>query len=342
MILGAHIVVSSLQKRTSSKAKQQKQLASRRDSARSTSRASRTTVPSARDWLGVSPGADDRPRAPRSSDGAAATATGPSPPLPLPSGRDTGSAQRLDELRAGINEVAGTLAPTRLSNGDPTAALFSLASGFDEEQKRHLLRVIDELDNENQTLLRQLTMARDAAMQSVQQVSTTAVASPSVASVTSLPQPHVPVMSEAEQRAQAAAALATIEEELAESMMAGVRLRSPVPHATIAPLAAATASVAAELRAYANDTILGPVSGCLVPCSKTSIYLIHLFLQGGSTSTSGWPSASRNDSITNELRNLAVGLRMEPAVVFGDVGITRATGPPVPTSTIPDEESHLI
>lgn len=175
-------------------------------------------------------------------------------------GWDAGSEQRLDELRGGINEIASSLQPTRLSNGDPTAALFSLASGFDEEQKRYLLRVIDELDTENQTLLHQLTEVRDTAVHAANQTITGADYSTATAPPTPMKSSPVSIaVSEVNERQQAARELATIEEELAEAARTGVRLRNPIPQTNLGPLAAATADLATKFGAFSNGTSLGQV-----------------------------------------------------------------------------------
>ena len=60
-------------------------------------------------------------------------ATAHNPPLPL--GHDSGSDRRLEHMQSGINRLAASMEPTRLATGDPTAALYALASGFDADQK---------------------------------------------------------------------------------------------------------------------------------------------------------------------------------------------------------------
>lgn len=76
-------------------------------------------------------------------DGSAGAASPHGPPLPL--GTDRGSSRRLEHMQNGIERLAASMEPTRLANGDPTAALYSLASGFDAEQKQCVIPFSNEI-----------------------------------------------------------------------------------------------------------------------------------------------------------------------------------------------------
>jgi hypothetical protein len=115
--------------------------------------------PSKNDWLEIAPeSSHGRPRGHRAGGAAAhgssarssarqgwaggasgargrgdAAAAAHNPPLPL--GHDSDSSRRLEHMQSGIDRLAASMDPTRLANGDPTAALYGLASGFDSQQK---------------------------------------------------------------------------------------------------------------------------------------------------------------------------------------------------------------
>jgi len=281
---------------------------------------------STRDWLGLS-SEDDEDGLRRDLQPVGLGLGGTAGP-PLPRGHGKGDADLgLDELRLGINKVVGSLRPTQLSSGEPTPALFSLASGFDEEQKRYLLRVIDELDSENQTLLQQLTDVRDTAIEAAEQsMAPAAVAEPAPAPPVP---PAIPAVSASKiaagRRAESAAALEAIEEELAEAARSGVVLRNPMSQVNLGPLASVTTKLADELEAFSALTILGEADDAR-----------------RSNAGAGWPAAARDDTIAQKLRHFAVGLRPEPAVVYGDLGMPRRSYQPIPNVSVEDDDDSAF
>lgn len=187
--------------------------------------------------------------------------------------------------------------------------------------------MIDELDAENQTLLKQLKDVRDAAVVAAERAAADAAAAAAAAvEAAAVPEsPDEPPSAETE-RAMAAQSLQAIEAEFSRVAKAGLRPHAPVKQTDIEPLARATAAVAAEVRAFASATVVSQVR---------------------ERGVRNWPSESRDDDVATKLRQVAFGLRPEPAVVFGDLGapLYARASPSVsgrPVGVAADEELEFI
>jgi hypothetical protein len=158
--------------------------------------------------------------------------------------------------------------------------------------------VIDQLDSENQTLLKQLKDVRDAAVLAAERAGadTTAATAAAEEETTDPPDEQPPVDLG---RTMAAESLKSIEFEFARVAKAGLRPHAPVVQTDVEPLARASAAVATEFRSFAAETTVGQVQDSGVQV---------------------WPADTRDDGVATKLRQVAFGLRHEPAVVFGDLG----------------------